>query len=346
MRPWLLALVLVPAATGLSAQSVLERSPNLHGTWTLPTGHGAFVFAHRFELLNGGDELRNVPTLTVAGGLPWGITAGLDYTSNSELSAQTAGANETEYWLKRSVGSLGRAGASALVGYNSAARSLDGALGARLGLGAVTLLGELRGFANGFGEGEPAVAAGVGAVVHLTPFLGVTADVGRVLAADTLGTPWSAALAVAIPGTPHTFSLQATNAGATTLQGASRAAAGALKPVRYGFTFTVPLGTGSQWGRIFRPAPVEPAASGSTIRVEMRQVAFTPSEVRIRVGETVEWVNRDPTVHTATAADGSWGSALLAEGERYVQRFDAPGRFPYYCIPHPMMTGVVIVEGP
>ena len=30
---------------------------------------------------------------------------------------------------------------------------------------------------------------------------------------------------------------------------------GALKSVRYGFTFTVPLGTASQWSRIFRPAP-------------------------------------------------------------------------------------------
>ena len=72
---------------------------------------------------------------------------------------------------------------------------------------------------------------------------------------DTLGTVWSGALAVAIPGTPHSFSLQAANNGATTLQGASRRPEGALKSTRYGFTFTVPLGTASQWGQIFRPAP-------------------------------------------------------------------------------------------
>jgi plastocyanin len=130
--------------------------------------------------------------------------------------------------------------------------------------------------------------------------------------------------------------------------------------VRYGFVFTLPLGTASQWSRIFRPAPhdvmpmTDAGATGASgvaastdsvaARVEMRQVAFAPREVRIHAGQTVQWVNRDPTVHTVTGDDGSWGSQLLAEGKTFSHRFDKPGRYAYHCLPHPMMTGVVVVE--
>lgn len=351
----LLASVLVSAAPpAAGAQSVLERSPNLHGVWTLPGGHAAFVFAHRFEFLNGGDELYNVPTLTLAFGLPLGLTAGLDYSSYSEVVPDRFLGNETQYWLKRRVPVGGLAEVAALVAYNTAAESWDGAVDVRRGVGPVTLFGELRGFSDRFGMGEPGAAAAVGAGVRLTPYLGLTADVGRVLGADSVPSTWSAGMAVAIPGTPHTFSLQATNGGAITLQGASREkVAGAPDQLRYGFVFTVPLGTGSRWARIFRPGPPaeaqpEPGSAATdtaAVRVEMKMVAFAPGEVRIRAGQSVAWVNRDPIEHTATADDGSWGSRLLKEGEIYVRRFDTPGRYPYHCTPHPQMRGVVIVEG-
>jgi plastocyanin len=331
-----------------AAQSVLERSPNLQGVWTLPGGQASFLFAHRFELINGADELRNIPTLTVAAGLPLGFTAGLDYTSNSEIALASSGANEVEYWLKRAIHPTSAVSLAGLVGYNSVAESIDGALDARVGLGMLSLLGELRGFSDAFGSGEGAVAAAGGAALRLTPYLALNGDVGRVINTDTLGTVWSAALAVAIPGTPHSFSLQAANNGATTLHGVSRKPEGALKSVRYGFTFTVPLGTASQWSRIFRPASASAAAQPadtSVVRVDMRQIVFAPAEVRIRRGQTVEWINSDPTVHTVTADDGSWGSELIQEGGRFSRTFTEAGRFPYHCIPHPMMRGVVVVEG-
>ena len=39
-------------AGNVGAQSVVERSPNMQGVWTLPGGQAAFVFAHRFELID------------------------------------------------------------------------------------------------------------------------------------------------------------------------------------------------------------------------------------------------------------------------------------------------------
>jgi plastocyanin len=359
---WGLALLLA-AAHPLGAQSVLEHTPNTQGTWTLPTANAAFVFTHRFEFIQGGDELRNLPTLTLALGLPAGLTAGLDYTSNSEISPAHAGGNEAEFWLKRAFGLGGRGAISATAAYNDVAGSADGAVDARVRAGPFSLVGELRGFSDMFDSGDAGLAGAVGGILQLTPYLGLTGDVGRVISADSFPSVWSAALAVAIPGTPHTFAIQASNVGAVTLQGASHRPTDPLRSVRYGFVFTLPLGTASQWSRIFRPAPhdampmTETAATGGAAeggtasatdsiaaRVEMRQVAFSPREVHIHAGQTVQWVNRDPTVHTVTADDGSWGSQLLAEGKAFSHRFDTPGRYPFHCLPHPMMTGVVVVE--
>lgn len=343
----LVLLVLSPAA---AAQSVLGRSANLRGPWTLDQWQTAFVFNHRFEFLEGGDQLFNVPTLTLGISLPAGLALGLDFTSNSEVVHERRGENETQYWLGGGIGGGRRHGLEALVAYNSAARSMDGSLTGRARQGPITLLGEVRGFSDVLGTGESGAAIAGGAVLHLTPYLELSGDVGKMLQPDTLSSVWSAAIGVMIPGTPHTFSIQATNAGAVTLQSASRPKAIGPKPVRYGFAFTVPLGSRAQWARIFRrgapPAPaVTPSDTVAAARVvDMRAVAFTPSEVRIRAGEAVAWINSDPVEHTVTSDDGTWGSRMLREGERYVRVFAEPGRYTYHCVPHPQMTGVVIVE--
>lgn len=344
-RSGLVLLALLGGARDGAAQSVLEQSPNLHGTWTLERGRAAFVFAHRFELIEGGDEMFNVPTMSLAVGLPLGLTAGLDFSSNSEVLAERPGGNETQYYLKAGAAVGPETKVAALAAYNTAARSFDGALDVRRDWRALSLFGELRGFSDLFGRGDEGAAGAVGGAVRLTPYLALTGDVGRVLTVDSVPSVWSAAAAVAIPGSPHTLSLHATNGGAITLQGASRSRTRDFSPVRYGFVFTVPLGPASRWARIFRPAPAPQRAPDVAARVEMRGIAFSEAETRIRPGESVEWINAEPAGHTVTGDDGSWGSEVLREGGRYVRRFDAPGRYPYHCSPHPGMTGVVVVGG-
>lgn len=348
MRAPLLLAALLLAPGGGAAQSVLDRSPNLQGVWTLPAGRAAFVFAHRFELINGADELFNVPTLSLALGLPLGLTAGLDYSSFSEIVPERRAGNETQYWLKRAFRLAPSTRVAALVARNTAARSWDAAGALRQELGPLSLLGEVRAFSDLFGTGDAGWAGAAGAALRLTPYLALTGDVGRVLSADS-ATVWSGAVAIAIPGSPHTMSFQATNGGAITLQGTAREKVLGSESVRYGFVFTVPLGTAEQWGRIVRgdpPAPpaAAPAPDSVGARVDIRMIAYQPGEVRIRAGQSVEWINRDPVVHTVTADDGSWGSEMMPEGARYHRRFDRPGRYAYHCLPHPMMTGVVVVE--
>jgi plastocyanin len=339
----------MPSGAALG-QTVLERTPNVQCTWTLAPGAPVFVFSHRFEILSGGDELINIPTLTLAVGLPHRLTGGLGYTSNSEIVADKLAGNELEYWLKFPLLDRSRAAAAAMLAYNSASESVDAALSGRTRFGALGLVGELRGFSDAFGTGDAELGYTAGAMLHLTPYLAIQGDLGSSTAARN-DAVWSAGLAVEIPGTPHSFSLHATNSGAVTLQGVSQRKVVGPKDVRYGFTFTVPLGSRRQWGRVFKGggAAAEAGAdrtarAGDTTLVEMRQITFRPGEIRVRPGQTVVWANRDPTVHTVNADDESWKSGYLNEGQTYGRRFDQPGRYPYHCVPHPQMQGVVIVE--
>lgn len=89
--------------------------------------------------------------------------------------------------------------------------------------------------------------------------------------------------------------------------------------------------------------PIEGSVPGSTIIV-IRRFAFTPGELRVRVGDRVTWINCDEDGHTSTADGGQWASPLLAFGDGFTHTFAAPGAFTYHCEPHPFMTGRVLVE--
>jgi plastocyanin len=79
---------------------------------------------------------------------------------------------------------------------------------------------------------------------------------------------------LAIPYTPHTLSLQATNTNVGTLQGVSRGG----DIVRYGFEFTVPVTLRRWFGRPTPPSDVAaPAARTDTVIVVQRDTAGVPA---------------------------------------------------------------------
>jgi plastocyanin len=43
------------------------------------------------------------------------------------------------------------------------------------------------------------------------------------------------------------------------------------------------------------------------------------------------------------AADGSWGSATLTNGQSFSKVFDKEGTYAYVCTFHPGMAGTIIV---
>lgn len=246
------ALLALAGGSAAEAQSSAARSPNIHGVWGLDPLAATFIFAHRFEFFEGGDEVLSIPTFTLALGLPLGVTAGTDFTTNSEVVAGNLAGNEFQIWLKRpfNAGPLDLAG---LVAWNTAAESLDGAVDVRYAISRVRLFAEGRAFTDLFGTGESGFAATGGAAIRLSEYLALSGDVGQVLSEGDYDPAWSAGLTIEIPASPHTMSLLVTNSGATTLQGVSREKTLGSSDVRYGFTFQVPIGGRGRWGRIFDP---------------------------------------------------------------------------------------------
>ena len=47
-------------------------------------------------------------------------------------------------------------------------------------------------------------------------------------------------------------------------------------------------------------------AHAATIQITIDNLVFAPAEVSVKVGDTIEWINKDIFTHTATARNGDW----------------------------------------
>src|SRR5687767_9357735 len=80
------AFTLIAAAPArVPAQRLIDFTPNTRTAWTMDKWQPAMILAHRFELVEGGDELISVPTMTFGMAVTGRIALGLDFTSNSEV---------------------------------------------------------------------------------------------------------------------------------------------------------------------------------------------------------------------------------------------------------------------
>lgn len=93
------------------------------------------------------------------------------------------------------------------------------------------------------------------------------------------------------------------------------------------------------------PAAAAIAPAAAPVLVEVRDMRYTPAELRVPVGTVVRWVNNEKrTAHSVLfTGPGGFESERFFPGEHYERRFDKPGRHPYICGPHPDMQGVVDV---
>ena len=83
---------------------------------------------------------------------------------------------------------------------------------------------------------------------------------------------------------------------------------------------------------------------------------FYPPEVIVPSGSDVTWTNEDDLTHTITSGkkagygmyefkqDGAFNSGNLDEGDSFTFHFTEPGRYEYFCVPHPWMNGAVLVQ--
>ncbi len=199
------------------------------------------------------------------------------------------------------------------------------------------------------GGREGGVGFALGTVVRIGRAIAISGDVAT-LAERSAGekVAWGAGISLAIPRTPHTFSLHATNGNNATLQSASRGGS----EVRYGFEFTIPLTLSRYFGpRRTAAAPAErpergvaPQPGAATVRAEIQDFAFGPRHLVVQAGTTIAFTNSGAVEHSVTADSGGFDSRSIQPGGTAAITFTTPGVYPFHCTPHPFMSGSVEVR--
>jgi len=86
--------------------------------------------------------------------------------------------------------------------------------------------------------------------------------------------------------------------------------------------------------------PTQPQAADNAILI--KNFAFSPASLTIKVGTTVTWTNQDSANHTIKSS--SFNSGSLAVGDKFQFTFTSPGTYSYSCGIHPSMQGTIIVQ--
>jgi plastocyanin len=315
-----------------------------------------FNFLHRFSISATSEhKVTATPTFLLAAGLPYRTLIGAHYATNSVLSPRYP--NEWEFFGRVAV-LLQNSGApldvAAQVGYNLAAQGPDGEASLARQQGPVRILAALRVLADPGDSGGTDVAVGTGVVVRLNRYIALSGDVTTLTErAPSEEVAWGAGINLAIPRTPHTLSLQATNTNNASLQSSSRG----TNTTRYGFEFTIPLTLSRYFGGgspTPPPPQAEPAPQGApvdtsgaahaTVSATVQDFSFQPARLAVKPGTIVVWTNQGQVAHTVTAEDRSFESGEIQPGGRRSITFSKPGTYPYHCTPHPFMKGVVEVR--
>jgi plastocyanin len=92
-------------------------------------------------------------------------------------------------------------------------------------------------------------------------------------------------------------------------------------------------------------AAVTPAMVSNIVTDPNTVGRFTPNDMTIKVGQSIEWDWQDPNVaHTVTSDDGTtFDSCLQNKGYKFVVTFNQAGKIPYHCTIHPLMIGTITV---
>lgn len=92
--------------------------------------------------------------------------------------------------------------------------------------------------------------------------------------------------------------------------------------------------------------PAASSAASTSNEIEIKNYAFKPASVTVKVGTTVTWTNKDAVVHTVTADASSsdkFDSGDIQQGGTFSYTFKQTGTYPYHCTPHPNMKASVTV---
>ena len=107
-------------------------------------------------------------------------------------------------------------------------------------------------------------------------------------------------------------------------------------------------GTGADTGCTVKgnsTAVVTPAVVSNVVPDPDTVGRFSPNNMTVKVGQSIEWDWQDPNVaHTVTSDDTTtFDSCLQNKGYKFVVTFNQAGKVPYHCTIHPLMIGTITV---
>ena len=84
------------------------------------------------------------------------------------------------------------------------------------------------------------------------------------------------------------------------------------------------------------------SALAATIQITIENLVFAPAEASAKVGDTIEWINKDIFAHTATARGGDW-DVTMPPKKTVTLVLKKAGTVDYYCRFHPNMKATLTV---
>jgi plastocyanin len=84
-------------------------------------------------------------------------------------------------------------------------------------------------------------------------------------------------------------------------------------------------------------------ARAATVQIVIENLVYSPAEVSAKVGDSIEWVNKDVLAHTATARNGAF-DVMLPPKHTGTFVLKKGGTIDYYCRFHPNMKATLKIE--
>ena len=78
--------------------------------------------------------------------------------------------------------------------------------------------------------------------------------------------------------------------------------------------------------------------------VEITGFKFIPESLSVKAGDTIKWINKDITPHTATADDTSFDTGVLKPNESGSITVSSDQTISYFCRYHPTMKANLMFE--
>lgn len=91
-----------------------------------------------------------------------------------------------------------------------------------------------------------------------------------------------------------------------------------------------------------QPSGTGTTTTPQTYNITIKNFAFDPATLNIKVGDTVTWINQDIAPHRPNGT--IFHSNVINPGQSFSFTFNAAGTYDYICLIHTYMKGRIIVQ--